>query len=347
MAGEDANTSSQAQAAIAQSINAALQGDAVRAREALRTAPAEAFSDKDAAYRDCMIERFGRDSPPPLAADEHDPVVGAILAMYREYWHAALMKPSRRDAEGDSLKRRLASFLGDADAAASWDEIEKRIDDRLLERGVHAQLGNTPPLRELMIWRKQDSKMHKVALPEGAHDVRVDTLDDFVALGWSAYARCDRGSNGGWVGEDRIYAVAPAFTREDGPDAFNASLLGHETQHFADMERFPGLADWELEYRAKLTELWTARQTLPKILDRFEGSQSDDRSSPHTYANKRVLNDVRTQLEGMGIESTRANLSDVPADKVRAAASEVLKNDSRRRGRRSGFLRMQGPHLPA
>lgn len=328
-ADDAASSAAQAQKAIADSISAALQGDAVRAREALRSAPAEAFSGKDAAYRACMIERFGNWSQPILTG-EQDPIVGEILAIYRDYWHSALMNPAQREAASEKLKQRVLSFLG-ATETLGWEDVETRIDERLRARGYHAQLGYTPPLRELMIWRRQKSEIHDVALPEGSHRVRVEMLDDFVTLGWSAYARCERGSNGGWVGEDRIYAVVPAFTKEDGPDAFNASLLGHETQHFYDQARFPGLENWELEYRAKLTEVWTARQTLPKILDRFAASQSDDKDAPHTYANKRVLDDLRQRLTASGFASTEENLGDISAEKVRDAAREVLKEDSRRR----------------
>jgi hypothetical protein len=182
-----------------------------------------------------------------------------------------------------------------------------------------------------MVLRKQESKIHDVALPEGSHQVRVELLDDFVSRGWSYYARCGRGSAGGWVGQDRIYAVAPSFAAGLDSDAFRASLLGHETQHFADLKHFPELQPWELEYRAKFTELWTARETLPKLLEKFASSQSDDKDAPHTYANKQVLSTLRARLQAQNITSSQADLSDVPPDVLRAAAREQLIDDSRDR----------------
>ncbi|MGH8178333.1 MAG: hypothetical protein ACREV5_18910 [Steroidobacter sp.] len=325
------SSSTAAQRAIAESVSAALQGNSRRSREALNAVPAEQFSGEDADYRACMLERFGGTSPPPSVEDVDDPFVRETLAIYQDYWWRALTAPAKREVLNAKLQRRLSALLEEQAVAWNWDALEKRLADRMRERGYYSQLGHTPPLRELMIWRKQDSKIHDVALPEGPHQVRVEMLDDFVALGWSAYARCDRGSNGGWVGDDRIYAVMPAFADDLDGDAFRASLLGHEAQHFADGARFPGLEAWELEYRAKLTELWMARQSLPKLLTRLAGSQSDDKQSPHTFANKRVLNDLRTRLQAQGITPSQADLSDVPADALHKAAREQLLEDSEER----------------
>ncbi len=40
---------------------------------------------------------------------------------------------------------------------------------------------------------------------------------------------------------ERLYAVGPAFPLGLESEAFRASLLGHETQHFADLQQFPAL----------------------------------------------------------------------------------------------------------
>lgn len=329
-AAESGTTSAAAKKAIADSISAALQGDGVRARAALVAVPAEQFSKDDVPYRACMIERFS-DQPHPLpAANTDDAFVREVLQMYQEYWRRALMNPSQRDALAADLRRKLSAFLGEGAVVRDWDALESRLSERLKDRAHHSQLGYTPPLRELMIWRKRDSEVHSIELPEGAHHITVEKLDDFVSLGWSSYARCGRGSNGGWVGEDRIFAVMPAFANEAGEDAFRASLLAHETQHFADLERFGELENWRLEYRAKLTELWAAGESLNKLLTKFAASQSDDKDSPHTYANKRVLIALRERLRVKRIESSAPNLEDAPVDDIREAARAELIEDSRR-----------------
>lgn len=329
-AGEPDTTSAAAKKAIAESISAALQGDGIRARAALAAVPAEQFSKDDVPYRACMVERFSGQPHPLPGANTDDKFVREVLAMYQEYWQRALMNPSHRDALAADLQGKLSAFLGKGAVELDWDVLEARLSERLKDRAHHSQLGYTPPLRELMIWRKQDSEVHSIELPEGAHQVTVEKLDDFVSLGWSSYARCGRGSNGGWVGADRLFAVMPAFADRADDDAFRASLLAHETQHFADLERFGELENWRLEYRAKLTELWAAEESLNKLLNKFSTSQSDDKDSPHTYANKRVLIALRERLRVQDIESFAPDLEDASADDIRAAARAELIEDSRR-----------------
>lgn len=325
-----ASSTPAARQAIDASTSAALQGDARRTLEAVGAVPAEQFVGVDADYRACLFGRFERSGPPYLAGAVEDPFARELLTIYQDYWWHALSAPASRDSLDAALLVRLRGLTG-APASEDWDAVEKRLTDRLRERGYYALAGRTPPLRELMIWRKQTSKSYPVALPDGQYQVDVELLDDFVSRGWSYYARCGRGSAGGWAADDRIYAVVPWLDGNLDSDRFRASLLGHETQHFSDLKRFPKLEPWELEYRAKFTETWMARSTLAELLARFAASQSDDKESPHTYANKRVLAALRAQLEARGITAVKADLSDAPADAVRAAAHEVLLADSKRR----------------
>jgi len=319
-----------ARRAIDDSVSAALQGDVRRSLQALAAVPAPQFAGRDADYRACLFGRFERSTPPYLAGAVEDPFAREALAAYQDYWWHALSAPPRRAALDAQLLQRLRGLLGADAADADWDAVEERLAARLRERGYHAQLGRTPPLRELMIWRRQTARTYDVVLPEGAHRVQVELLDDFVSLGWSHYARCGRGSNGGWAADERLYAVVPWFGGDLGSDRFRASLLGHETQHFADLKRF-ALEPWELEYRAKLSELWMARSTLRELLAKFAAAQSDDEDSPHTYANRRVLAALRARLGAAGLAAAKPDLADVPADAVRAAAREQLLADSAQR----------------
>ena len=326
--GAPAESTGTAKAAIDASTSALLQGDANRALAAMAV-PAAEFSAKDADYRACLFGRFERTSPPYLPDDLPERDLRELLTAYRTYWWQALKTPAQREALDAQLLARLRTLLG-PDAPAEWDAVEEAITQRVVAHGYHAQLGRTPPLREFMLWRKQTSLPFDVKLPETTYAVHVEMLDDFVSLGWSHYARCGRGSAGGWATTDRLYAVKPWFG-DIHSDQFLASLLGHETQHFADLTQYKDLKAWELEYRAKLTELWTARETLPKLLAKFAAAQSDDMESPHTYANKRVLAHLAERLRGEGVAVNKADLTDVPADTLRRAAQEQLAADSKGR----------------
>nr|WP_298719805.1 hypothetical protein [uncultured Steroidobacter sp.] len=337
-AGETRGASTAAgEAAIGQSTKAALQGNARLAASHLRAVPPNNFAGKDITYRQCMLQRFGTNAAPPARPDVGDPFVSEVLGLYQTYWWHSLMSPPERDRYSRELQRDLSSALGESTVIEDWDELDERVAGELRARGYYSQLGNTPPLRELMVWRKQVSSLHEVELPERTYPVQVEVLDDFVTRGWSSYARCERSSNGGWATDERLYAVGPAFPQGLDSEAFRASLLGHETQHFADLRQFPSLAPWELEYRAKLTELWMARDSLRFLLGKFNRDQGDDEQAPHLFANKRVLRDLQAHLSAHGSTPVRDDLSDVPADQLRAAAAAVLARDTRIREHAAGM----------
>ena len=318
-----------AEDAIDAATSAILRGTADEAVAALSRVPASAFSPKDAVFRACTFARFERAAPPRLLDDSGDPFVSEVLRLYRDYWWHALKAPAQRQAHGERLLASLRALIGPAAGpAGDFDTLEPILDAELLRRGFHAQTGRTQPLRELMLWRRQDSRRYHVQLPEGPYDVQVELLDDFVSRGWSAYGRCERGSAGGWATDKALYAVVPAYDKDGGlgSEAFRVVFLGHETQHFADQNRYPGIASWELEYRAKLVELAQARQVSAKRLRGFITAQGDDEDSPHTYANKRVVAALAARLGGRSPDR-------VSVEQLQAAATAELLADSARRQR--------------
>jgi hypothetical protein len=177
-----------------------------------------------------------------------------------------------------------------------------------------------------MVWSKQEERVMHASLPEGAHDVKVMLLDDFKSLGWGAYATCERASTGGWATEEALFAVVsryPSLEHEE----FRVTFLGHEGQHFADKSRFKDLKDWELEYRAKLTELAQANFTRSKVLGKFITDQGDDPASPHSFANRAVLTELMKRLQLTAVDQ----LFSVELARLQAAARKALIDDSARR----------------
>lgn len=323
-----------AESAIDAATSAILRGTADEALAALAKVPADQFAGKDATFRACTFARFERQSPPRLLDDTGDPFASEVLRLYRDYWWHALKAPARRDAHDQQLLASLRTLIGaEAGQAHDFEALEPILDAQLRRRGFHPQTGRTQPLRELMLWRKQDSRRYPVQLPEGTHDVQVELLDDFASRGWSAYGRCERGSVAGWATDKALYAVVPAYDKDGGLDseAFRVVFLGHEAQHFVDQNRYPGIQPWELEYRAKLVELAQAREVSAKRLRSFITAQGDDQASPHTYANKRVVAALTARL-GKAPDQ-------VPIDDLQKAAVAELRADSaRRQPRNSGGM---------
>jgi hypothetical protein len=310
-----------AEQALRSATGRALQGDATDAVALLEQVPASEFGEKDRAIRACIIERF-RSSPEEEQSSRIGTVTDKALSLYRSYWRASLLRPETRAARDEQLLKELRTLLA-LPADAGSERVEAELRQRVAAEGNHVLMGRTPPLLEFMVWGSETSDVHQVPLPEGRHSIQVKILDDFVSLGWSAYATCERSFTGGWVKPDAIYAVGPGWT-DLMAENFQVSFLAHEAQHFSDKQRFGELESWELEYRAKLAELALADATLPRILSAFISNQGADPSVPHSYANRIVLSWLTSELD----VDDPAALANMPGETIRGAAKSLLFRDS-------------------
>ena len=188
----------------------------------------------------------------------------------------------------------------------------------------------TPPLlrlRELMLWKTETETHYDVTLPESVQPVTVVFMDDFASLGWAGFATCDLQHSGGWTKPDRLYAVRSAY--DTASEDFRVSYLAHEGQHFSDNRRFPALTQQEkLEYRAKLVELAQGKTSLYDLLDSFAGNVGDDVSVPHSYANRRVVQDLGRRLfpDATGAPVWRG----ASVERINGAAADLLREDTAR-----------------
>ncbi|MFL6766478.1 MAG: hypothetical protein ACJ8E4_10025 [Sphingomicrobium sp.] len=313
---------------FSQAIGAALQADEARALQALNGVDLTGLPERDQAAATCMRERFGPGSKPAPPASNS--LADRSLALYRDYWHSAMTHPERREAEEQQLTAHLRQLLK-APKGTDLDALEPILAKALEKAGLHSLQGRTGLLRELMIWSKQEERVMRVVLAEGEEEVLVMLLDGFGSLGWGAYATCDRASTGGWATETALFAVVPKYPSLEAEE-FRVTFLGHEGQHFADKARFKNLESWELEYRAKLTELAEASATRAKIVGKFISDQGDNPASPHSYANRQVLTNMTQKL---GLASAK-DLATADPGRVQSAAVELLREDTARRVAASG-----------
>ena len=310
-------------------IGAVLQANGPAAKHLLKSLPPARLEPKLADIRACMLHRLDHR---PQEAALVDRLVGKVLLSYETYWQQALRAPERRAQTERRFIRALAGVLKRPDLANSTPEaLEPVIRARIEQAGYHLLLGRTGVLLELMLWSKQEERPYEVQLPEGTFVSHVFLLNDFLSRGWAAYFTCGRTGTGGWTKPEGLYAVGPSYGNLN-DEHFTVNFLAHETQHFADMGRFPQLRDWEKEYRAKLVELSLADATRAEMLQAFSSNQGEDAEDPHSYANKRVLQRLRLQL---GL-ATDADLSLVPVDEIqRAAKAELLADSAARQERMS------------
>ena len=177
----------------------------------------------------------------------------------------------------------------------------------------------------MLIWSKQSVRSEAVALPEGANKTPVTYLDGFLTQGWSNYFSCDRTGTGGWTKPDGLYVIVPSYDSLS-DENFRVNFLAHESQHYSDKHRFPGLPNWRQEYRAKLVELVYAQETHSKVLQRFLNSQGDDVADAHSFANKKLVLVLKAAL---AVATDDALLAAPVAAVQKAALSELLADSKR------------------
>jgi hypothetical protein len=259
----------------------------------------------------------------PVAYSRSDgTVAGNASDLYRQYWLDAAMGRAPVDLAEEDLRRKLAEVLR-LPAETDWDSVAAELETTIKKQGYGVLLGRTGRLRELMVWTSAKTEKRDVTLPEGAFNVSVTYLNTFESMGWTRYLSCDRIGTGGWAKPEGLYAVVPAYPSLD-DELFRLSFLGHETQHFSDYSRFPGLKPWELEYRAKLVELHYAERISPVLLRGFASATGHDPQDSHAYANGRVIAELKARLK-------TDDLSALPVADIQRAALDALLADSKER----------------
>jgi len=328
-----------AAAAVSQATGSALQGDVDSAIAILERVPESAFVGEAQAFRNCMLARFGASPPPPTDLGD-DPWIGALGNVYISYWRNALTKPASIEAAENNLAAGVGQLIGRAIAtSAELDNAEPEILRTVEAHGFHALLGRTPPLMEMMLWKRQTDLDREVDLPGGRQTVKVILLDDFVLRGWGYYATCGRRSAGGWATETSLFAVVPGYANlED--EVFSVRFLGHEAQHFADKRAFSGMESWELEYRAKLVELALGTYSQASTLNLFCENRASSPSAPHGYANAKVIREIAGRL---GIdEATLCGGGTLAAGAIRVQATKLLEEDTMARQHHAGVPASSG-----
>lgn len=323
-------SSSCAASSLGPAYGAGLEGNMVKALAILDSLDHSGWSAKDSAAAACMGQTFR--SPPQ--SEDLPPHSKSILTAYRRYWQDLMMQ---RRMKADAEKDLLAALNGELppdSAATDLDTATERIKSVIRSERLYALTGITSPYYELMLWRVQSPNTYRVRLPEGAVNVSVVFLDQFVSLGWAGYATCGRYHSGGWATQDSLYAVRSAY--DLGTESFRVSYLAHEGQHFFDYGRFPKLEQPELEYRAKLTEIAESDSTTYDLILDFAGMSGTDRSVPHQFANYWVARDLGRAVFGSNaLVTDPARWRGVAAKRLRSAAARLLAGNSaiiRKRG---------------
>lgn len=259
-----------------------------------------------------------------------DLLADQVLEIYRDYWTRVLMgdltDQQGKDFLESALRTTLEAEVDDVGNPGKPVAIYDRLVKALRARGFHVLEADAPPLRDLFLWKNEQSRKFSVRLTDSTEQVNVIFMTDISSLGWKEFATLGLVSTTGWVEEERLYCVDWAYDRQS--ENFDVSYLKHETRHLADFQSFPGLTSTQLEYRAKLTELAFASKTMIRLLNDFTQKSAPNPESPHAYANFLVTRDIFQKLYNKPFPESADPWSGVRAQRVNRAAMSLLEAHS-------------------
>lgn len=319
-----------------QYIAQALQGDLSSAqalfaggRSASLTAGSAELSRQ---FQSRFIDRDDESSP-----GTGDGLADRVISAYRIYWGQALTGVISEEQAGIRLRNSLSQILaGQAETSAplTADELYPELGRTLNRRGFHVLHADAPPLKDLILWKREEVRQYSVRLTDSTENVVVVFLSDIFSMGWKDYATFGLAFTTGWVEDGRLYCVDWAYDRQS--EKFEISYLKHESRHLADFRNFPGLSSADLEYRAKLTELAFSSKTTTQLLNDFTRKSAMNPAAPHAYANYRVTRNIYRKIHNAPMPDSGDPWAQVNTAKISRAARSLLETDTLR-------LRSGGP----
>jgi hypothetical protein len=268
------------------------------------------------------------------AADSTDYAAGIpenikpLYKIFQQYWRESLLDKEKnldQPLKDDLLRLfRLENEKNKfTDSAITAENIEHLYSAYIRSKGLNTtDYGKTGFLYDLIAWKSMTSKTYSISLINDTVDVKVNFIDDFISLGWLAYARMGKTSPGGWATKKELYCVMKGYDTTS--EKFKASYLKHEGQHFADYQQFGELPPADLEYRAKLTELYYGKETLSALIQSFINGAKYDSTNSHPFANYCVIRDMSRSLFNKEFERNTDRWKKLPAATINRAAKKLF-----------------------
>lgn len=226
-----------------------------------------------AIFEDCKYRTF-----------EIPDTLNDILRLYQIYFRDTFYCGLPEAEAADKLLARLKTLMNIPDADEAF--LTERLQSVFEANGYHALFGKSQGYYGPYIWRDTVPTVYRVELPDGTAEYTVNILKGFVFRSWMDYLTFGMHGTSGWASPDgTINCVEQAYDFES--ERFLVSLLKHEAQHTVDMKRFPGITPAELEYRAKLVELYYSGDLglLQKFFSEADESRTGD---SHAAASARI-----------------------------------------------------------
>lgn len=308
-----------------------LDGDVKSALTLLELGENTELSDKDLQVKEQFEKRFKNAKDESDYLEARKSPITPLLSLYRDYWRESLLEHSNK--YDSSFSKQVAAFLVEQFPAANQSITKEDSTDVYLKKyiesfGLHTTgFAKTGQYFDLLVWKTQKDTTYSFTLNGEQTSARIVFLDNFITLGWEEYATFGRSFPGGWATHEALYCVKNAYDLTS--EEFLVSYLAHESRHFADFKLFPKLQSADLEYRAKLTELSMAKETLFKIIGSFIQNANYDSENGHSISDYCVIRDLSRSLFHVNFEKDASKWQALSIEKIHDCASELLRANSR------------------
>jgi hypothetical protein len=288
-------------------------------------------SQKDGMFKQNFENRFKFESDKSDYLIKPDTSLNDLLRIFRDYWRNSMLHKSENN-EKDFEKKMLAFFK---EKNSQNHFIKKRVTKKNIQevyrkyiesKGFHTtDIGKTGSLYDLLVWKTEIDTNYNISLIDDTVNVNIHLMDDFISLGWEDYATLGIYYPGGWTTPSSLFCVKKGYDLNS--ETFLVSYLSHEGQHFSDMQHYPKLSSNDLEYRAKLIELYLSDKYLYEIIDFFIHNANYDKTNAHPFADFCLIRDMSRELFHKGFENDIEKWKSIPKEDIHAAAKKIfLKN---------------------
>jgi len=310
----------------------ALRGEMLKMFEILNSFDEGQLTHDQRKLKTQYIARF-LDNSEEFPYNTSDSEIIDLYDKFLAYWKSVVMEESEPSVADSQLMQVMMDFLKSRykpDFKAK--EIKKNyyslFQEYFKSKGMYGlAMGKTGHLYDLYLWKDEEVKVYDVELPEETVEVTVVFMKDFISNGWSHYTTFGKRYSGGWATSDKLFCVNDAYDRTT--EEFKISYLSHEGQHFADYRSYPKLQQADLEYRAKLTQLALANETVYDLIEVFIENGINDKNTTHPFANYCVIRDLSAALLKAGYNEDIDRLKNISRESINNASKDLLSKHSK------------------
>ncbi|QSE98956.1 hypothetical protein [Fulvivirga lutea] len=257
--------------------------------------------------------------------------IDQLYSMFRSYWRQSMLNPEETfdgQLAGQVVPFLLRNFPEMQGKRPSRDSIGFILSSFITSEGLHtrSKVDRVGRLPDLPIWQNEQDTLITVNLPEESFEVEVVFMQDFISYGWSSYATLNNRRSGGWAEQNKLFCAIKLYDLNS--EDFRVSFLAHEARHLVDMKLFPKLKSPDLEYRAKLTELILAKETLFDTVESFINDANANSENSHPLANYYVIHHLSKKLFSEDFCSDLSKWKKIKVKKINQAADDLLKENT-------------------